>query len=555
MKALPVITRELRSQARQPMTFSLRILGVGALVAMVGVCALGGGFLPGQGAALFNALHLVLFWAIWILVPLSVSDCLSREQREDTLGLLFLTPLTARNIVFAKALAHGWRALTLWLAALPVLVLPFLLGGLPWQSVVISCAINFSSIALALAVSMLASSQCLQWHRALVLTGILAIGLLFFVAPVVSRSFFLGTVFRNFVPQLWAMPGQVTYSYVQPMPPGTFTGGGRVMMAPYGGGSYLPYTGGPFVLGGGLGARTRVLVAAGQATVLALLAALGMMLLAARNVRERWRHQGRSARAEKVERVFCTPILFRSLLSRWMRYTLARNPIGWLERRRWSGRVVTWAWFAAIISVYSAVLSDPNFFSRSSYFQLVASWLLMGSVASTAAGSFRRERESGVLELLLVAPLTTGQIIWGRLRGIWAQFLPAVAMLLGLWLYLARLYRVTGPFMSAQDDLPTIGHFAMAFVSIPVVGLYFSLCCRHYIGAFLMTLAFGMLLPWVTVMVAKLFVLTYWPSYLRPRIEPFAYTWIVELLLAAFFGSRLHHRLEARSFPFSRAQV
>src|SRR6185295_6386750 len=69
--------------------------------------------------------------------------------------------------------------------------------------------------------------------------------------------------------------------------------------------------------------------------------------------------------------------------------------------------------------------------------QLALAWLLMISVAATASGSFRRERESGVLELLLVSPLNTWQIIGGRTRGMWAQFFPAVALLVGVWLFVA----------------------------------------------------------------------------------------------------------------------
>jgi len=46
-------------------------------------------------------------------------------------------------------------------------------------------------------------------------------------------------------------------------------------------------------------------------------------------------------------------------------------------------------------------------------------WLVAGSMAASAAGSFRRERESGMLELLLVSPVGEQRIISGRLRGLW----------------------------------------------------------------------------------------------------------------------------------------
>ena len=129
MIVLPVIARELRVSARHAFTYYLRALGVAALVL---ACLLFGaqqGFGPALGSKLFGSLHFTLFCAIWVLVPLLTADCISRERREGTLGLLFLTRLNAQDIVAAKTAAQALRALTLWLAVLPVLAIPFLMGG------------------------------------------------------------------------------------------------------------------------------------------------------------------------------------------------------------------------------------------------------------------------------------------------------------------------------------------------------------------------------------------------------------------------------------------
>src|SRR5437667_10825293 len=168
MIVIPVIGRELRASARQPLTYSLRTLGVAALMLACLVFGLQYGFGPTLGSHLFASLHFTLFCAIWALVPLLTADCISRERREGTLGLLFRTRLRATDIVAAKSLAHGLRALTLWLAVLPVLTIPFLLGGVNWKEALFSLAINFSSIVLALAVGLLASSLCTVWRRSII---------------------------------------------------------------------------------------------------------------------------------------------------------------------------------------------------------------------------------------------------------------------------------------------------------------------------------------------------------------------------------------------------
>ena len=93
MTLLPVIARELRAQARQPFTYWVRVLGAGALLATVFIFFPDIEFGMQLGQRYFAILHRVLFFSIWILVPMMTADCISRERREGTLPLLFLTPL------------------------------------------------------------------------------------------------------------------------------------------------------------------------------------------------------------------------------------------------------------------------------------------------------------------------------------------------------------------------------------------------------------------------------------------------------------------------------
>ena len=128
MTVLPVIARELRAAARRTSTYGLRINGVAALLAVCAWITLSRSAQWNDGGAVFAYLHATLFLATWVLVPFLTADCISRERREGTLPLLFLTPLKAGDIVLAKALAHGLTAFTLWLAVLPVLTMPFVAG-------------------------------------------------------------------------------------------------------------------------------------------------------------------------------------------------------------------------------------------------------------------------------------------------------------------------------------------------------------------------------------------------------------------------------------------
>ena len=184
------------------------------------------------------------------------------------------------------------------------------------------------------------------------------------------------------------------------------------------------------------------------------------------------------------------------------------------------------------------------------YLQRILAWLLVLSIAGTVAGSFRRERETGVLELLLISPLGARRIILGRLLGLWGQFLPAVVLFVLVWGYIAQLGGETASF-------PAILTFLLQFVSIPVVGLYFSLRCRSFIGAFLATLAAGVLLPVFIGIAARAFVAILIYADLSQLDETGAWvgwllTQVLPLAVAVVAWRLTNSRLERRGFEFDR---
>ena len=535
MTLLPVIARELRTSARHPFTYYLRGLGAGALIVASGLFGLQHSFGPTLGGLLFGNLHFTLFWAIWILVPLLTVDSLSRERREGTLGLLFLTRLKASDVVVAKGLVHGLRALTLWLAVLPVAAIPMLLGGVSWKEAAASVCVNFSSIFLALGAGLLASSLSKTWPRAMTFAVMLCfvVGSVFvifhcFCFVIMIVAFGLGG--RGGIG--WPTVDQfMQTAFMLVLRSHDFWSQGFGSLPPR--------------------AQSGWLVAEVIVMLCSLFGAFLLVKCAAWSVQRRWREEPPSARQLWWEKTFCTPFLWLSFFHRWMRAKLERNPIGWLQQRTWTGRLVTWGWFAVIISIYSAVLTDPNFFRGSSSTQRTMAWLLAGSMALSAVGSFRRERENGVLELLLVSPLGERDIITGRLLGLWGQFLPAMALLLGIW-------SLFSDFLPNSRDAEAILFFAVTFLTVPIIGLLFALLCRNFLPAFLSTLAVGLLLPLV---LPGFLGFTWWGLFLGPSFAPSVRIhlsiWgsLLQLGVAAFCWHRLDERLKQRSFPLERTEV
>ncbi len=529
LNLLPVITRELRAQARQPFTFWVRVLGAAALLSMSLVFGVNRGFGINHGSELFGLLHLTLLFSIWILVPMMTADCISRERREGTLPLLFLTPLKATDIVIAKGFAHGLRALTLCLAVIPVLTVSFLMGGVAWETVVFSLLINLPSICWALAAGLLASSLNKTWLRSLLSAVIWSVVFLFVFAVLlgewggrppyytsVLESFFycLQTGFRTMTAELdFVIPRSLLYS----SRPVAF----RLTTAHY-------------------------LVGVSATTLYSITGLCVIVLLAARNVRRNWQEKPPSAFQLWWEKKFCQPVVMLSIFHRWMKFKLERNPIGWLEVRTWSGRLVIWGWFAVMVSIMTIAFWDGNLYQTKFHgIQSFMAWLLVLSVASSAAGSFQRERETGVLELLLVSPLRVQEIINGRLRGLWGQFLPAILLLLGVWIYWTNSFEMTG-------EVQHILFFVATFATLPVIGLYCSLSSRNFIAALLRTFLWTIVVPVLVVTVSFRLLTPVWfggAYYLDTLVAVPG----VQLMLAPLFWLRLFRNLNERKFSFERA--
>jgi len=225
------------------------------------------------------------------------------------------------------------------------------------------------------------------------------------------------------------------------------------------------------------------------ASFCSILLTLFLTRLAAWRVQQVWREPPPSVRVAWLKEKLFTPVLFRPLLRRWLGWKLAHNPIGWLEQRSWSGRLVVWSWLAIVVCVYSSLFANFYLYQRAFHtLQSFLAMLLVLTMAISAAGSFRREQETGVLELLLVAPLRERQIIGGRLRGLWTQFMPSVILLFVVWLY-------CGAFLSSENELLCVLAYGVSFATVPVVGLYFSLAKNNFIAALIWTVLVQLVVP------------------------------------------------------------
>ena len=380
---LPVVQRELREGARRPFNYWLRVAGAtaGALLLYV-VHQSASGNQAAQGLQLFTSLHLLLLALILVMVPAMSADCIAREKREDTLGLLFLTPLTAMGIVAGKGLVQAFRAFTLWLAVLPVLIIPCLSGGVTGGDVGSALTLEFCLTLLCLAAGILASSLAKARATAFILAagfavwfvslfgGMLGLGFLWQARglgqPVqltqimgLGQSLIAGQPGGNIA--IAALNGRVGVTGIQRGGVTTtfFPDGSRFITGPNGTQYIMAATNGTLYIM----AATLVPVVSSQAgwafyfsapatrnvwRALLLECWLAVPLffflalrIAARLMAGSWQEKGPSPRRESWIKTYCVP-LARRRFARQMRRTLEWNPIAWLQQYSWKARVSKW---------------------------------------------------------------------------------------------------------------------------------------------------------------------------------------------------------------------
>ncbi len=161
MTFLPVVERELRVAARKRGTYwnrfgaALAAIGIGAWIMLTGAPS------PTQtGVVLFHTLLGILFIYIAIAGTQATCDSLSIEKRDGTLGLLFLTDLRGYDVILGKLVSHSLAVVYGVLSVVPVLAIPFLMGGVSYGEMWRSVLVAMNLLMVSLAIGIFASALC-----------------------------------------------------------------------------------------------------------------------------------------------------------------------------------------------------------------------------------------------------------------------------------------------------------------------------------------------------------------------------------------------------------
>jgi len=135
--ALPLLKKELLESAGSRRTYALRVAFAASLFAVFGLLVLiliadasrsHASFL-GVGRVVFHRLVLIQLVAVYVFQPLLAADVFPQERKRGSLDLLWLTGLSATEMVVQKYLSRVLSMVGLMLISLPAFAYCRALGG------------------------------------------------------------------------------------------------------------------------------------------------------------------------------------------------------------------------------------------------------------------------------------------------------------------------------------------------------------------------------------------------------------------------------------------
>jgi ABC-type transport system involved in multi-copper enzyme maturation permease subunit len=457
MTFLPIVERELRQGARRWATFWIRLAAaffasaVASFVVLIAIAANPGSVgKAALGPLSWLALLFVLFEGLR-----TSCDSLSREKREGTLGLLFLTDLRGYDVVLGKFAASALTSFYALLAMVPALGIPVLLGGVTGGEFGRLVLALTNALFFTLAIGTLISAASRDERRAWT-TSLLVVLIAFTLLPLLASIH--------------------SVSWVQHVTPMT---------------AFLLFVEADY-------ARNPALY--WNAVWIPHLLAWVALATASFVLPRVWQETGRDRRQRRA----LSPAAALDVRER----LLNRNPVAWLFARHTHQKV--WLWSVVLLASLLGVIgmlwtiqasaSPWPLFVFAVLFHLgLAVW-----VASEACHGIAEAQATGALDLLLTTPLTTRELIRGQHMALRHLFFRPIATLLVVELCL--LLAMFGWNLARQEHVFASGAlvffgglallwFLLDLCAVAEAGMWFGLTSRNGTQAVAKTVGYVLLLP------------------------------------------------------------
>ncbi|HSW02489.1 MAG TPA: ABC transporter permease subunit [Sedimentisphaerales bacterium] len=200
----PLFDKELRVASRRRRGYALRCVYVLFLMAFIAaiwiptVAVRSGATSRAQMEAAAKTITMTIVWfqffAAQLVAVAVLSTAISDEVYSRTLSALLTTPLSDRQVVLNKLSSRLFQVLLLVATSLPLLAVVRVLGGIPWDFLIVSLCLTAATVVFAGSVSLLFSVLCRRAYVVLVVS-VLALAFFFVIVPYVGSA-----LLRDWIP-------------------------------------------------------------------------------------------------------------------------------------------------------------------------------------------------------------------------------------------------------------------------------------------------------------------------------------------------------------------
>ena len=394
----PLIERELRVALRQKRPVRARLITasvcVGGALLFLGIAWLAP--FAGMGRRLHQLFCLVGAFIV-LQAPPVAAGAFAVERGDQTLGLLFLSGLSAAEVFVSKAFSAALVAWNGILALSPMLALPFFLGGVSFDLFVATVLALPTLLVFVLAVTLLASVLSEDEGAAVVLAATLGVA----ICAVPPAIYLAQTHFASAPPSTWWLRLSPAYA--------------------------------AWLIWDGRAPRTEIASNLGVSLVWSSL----FLGTAAARLKRLWREQEEGVDHSRWRErwrglVHGEAVRRRAIATEW----LDLNPFVWLaacdrQPTFLAGTVVggiTAVWLLGWVIWRSRWPSVPNIFLTIMLLNSTVAWVTL----HTAARNLARPRRDGTFELLLTTRLQPSDIVWGGMEALRRQFRNVGLVVVGL---------------------------------------------------------------------------------------------------------------------------
>lgn len=476
----PIAVRLVQNGSRRSRHHYIRIAYLGALIivllwALLIKASAGGGEqsyqkLAAAGSASFEYIAYMQIGLICILAPVFMAGAIAQEADPRTWDILLTTPLKASEIVLGNLLGRLFFILALLFSSLPLFAVTQYFGGVSPDRIFSSYAISAGAALFVGSTAIFLSVSRLVGKRAVFAFYVTIVSYLAVTIAIDAVAGGGGVTWMTAVNPFLALKSLLNSAGYPTAAEGTYTGITKWFLE-------TPV-------------KTFCFISIGVSLVLIVFSAITVRLGGIAGAGGLFGREGGVKRKRKSlvdvgSMRDDEHITHRPPKSVW------HNPIAWREAAgrtagftqtalRWSFIVAGVLWGAFIIFMYHKGSWNATLFRQVLLATVIGEMVVITLVSiNLSATSVSKEREDGTLDLLLTTPITPGQYLSGKLKGLIAHLLPLILVPV-VTIALAGIYVLTDAFGNPAKAVvnvaktATVGGFgapagAPATIPVPLV--------------------------------------------------------------------------------------